>query len=128
MKIINIVGDGACLFRAISFHLFGTQNYNFEVRKQIVEYVLIYWDNFSILSQDENGDNYKTKEEYKKEMLKKNTYGSICELAAAANIYKLVFEVYRNNEIYVIVGEDNNNVKKLKFTNNLSNGHFDVYI
>jgi len=50
--IIPIIGDGACLFRAISFVLYDTQDKAQEVRKKIVTHVINNWEDYSIMSHD----------------------------------------------------------------------------
>lgn len=127
MNIINIKGDGSCLFRAISFLLTDTQIYHKLIRNIIVLFVIKNWKEFSILSHDNNGDNYYSKDHYYSEMSNIKTFGSLCEIIAASKLFHVDFEVYRNNKIYF---KCNNGykIKKLYFSNNLSNGHFDVII
>lgn len=125
---VEMEGDGACLFRALSFLMYGTQENAFATRQEVVVYVVEHWDEFSIMSHDINGDNYSSAEQYFADMIKRNTYGGLCELIAAGRIYNFVFQVYRNGELYVEVGTQGRPIKRLRFKNNLSDGHFDVYL
>lgn len=128
--IIPIIGDGACLFRAISFVLYDTQDKAQEVRKKIVTYVINHWEDYSIMSQDSDGNNYRSSADYFIDMLKFNTYGGLCELVAAGQLFLVFIEVYLNGELYEKFGSERNPVKRFHFSSmqNLSNGHFDVYL
>lgn len=126
--VVPIIGDGACLFRAISYILYDTQVMAREVREQIVDYVVDNWESFAIMSHDSNGDNYFSAAEYRIDMSRHFTYGSLCELEAAGQLFPWVFEVYRNGELYMSFGTTGNPVGRLRFTHDLSRGHFDVYV
>lgn len=52
--LVPIVGDGACLFRALSFFMYGNQGNAFRVRKEIVTYIKNNWVEFSIMPHDRN--------------------------------------------------------------------------
>nr|CAD7457748.1 unnamed protein product [Timema tahoe] len=94
--VIPIIGDGACLFRAISCLLYDTQVMAREVREQIVNHVVANWEEFVIMSHDSNEDNYSSAAEYSIDMSRPFTYGSLCELEAAGQLFSWVFKVYRN--------------------------------
>jgi len=128
--IIPIIGDGACLFRAISFVLYDTQDKAQEVRKKIVTHVINNWEDYSIMSHDSDGNNYRSSADYFSDMLKFNTYGGICELVAAGQLFLVFIEVFLNGELYEKFGSERNPVKRFRFSSmqNLSNGHFDVYL
>ncbi|KAG2466062.1 F184B protein, partial [Polypterus senegalus] len=99
-----------------------------DIRRNIVSYVLNDWDRFKVWTDDGTGDNYTTQENYKSEMLKPFTYGSACELMAAAELFSCRFQVYRNGQIFYTFGEPPMPLKHLRFTgDNMSSGHFDVY-
>ncbi|KAF9818154.1 hypothetical protein SFRURICE_003895 [Spodoptera frugiperda] len=104
--VVPIVGDGACLFRALSYLMYGTQDRAMEVRTEIVKYVVNDWSKFSIMTHDRNGDNYVTPDEYFGDMMKNATYGGLCELIAAGLIFPFKFEVYRNGLIYTESGSN----------------------
>lgn len=126
-EVISIIGDGACLFRALSFSIFNTQENAFDVRRRIVTFVTDKWIEYGYMSHDKDGNNYDSVESYKADMLRPRTYGGLCELVAAAELYPFVFEVYRNRQLYFRAGSGDKPVKRLKFSSDLSDGHFDVY-
>ena len=126
--VVPIIGDGACLFRSISFHLFNTQERCQEIRNTIVSYVSDNWNNFITMSYNSNGDNFSTAEAYVREMVNPTAYGSYCELVAAGNIFPYLFQIYYNNNLYAKFGVDTFPVKRLRLTGNINSGHFDVYL
>ena len=113
---------------AISYILYDTQVLNREVREQIVSHVVANWQEFAIMSHDCNGDNYSSATEYCIDMSQPFTYGSLCEVEAAGQLFPWVFEVYRNGDLYISFGTAGNTVGRLSFSHDLSRGHFDVYI
>ncbi|VVC31227.1 OTU domain,Reverse transcriptase domain [Cinara cedri] len=107
--IIPIIGDGACLFRAISFVLYDTQDKAQEVRKNIVTYVINHSEDYSIMSHDSDGNNYGSSADYFTDMLKFNTYGGLCELVAAEQLFLVFIEVtapYIHKQAYDSIDRD----------------------
>jgi hypothetical protein len=125
---VPIIGDGSCLIRSNSFHLFNTQEICQEIRNTIVSYVSDNWNNFIIMSYNSNGDNFSTAEAYFREMVNPTVYGSYCELVEAGNIFQFSFQIYYNNNLYAKFGVDTFPVKRLHLTGNINSGHFDVYL
>ncbi|KAL4134836.1 hypothetical protein QTP88_006539 [Uroleucon formosanum] len=111
--VILIIGDGACLFRSISIHLFNAQEIYQEIRNTIVSYVSDNWNNFITMSYNySNGDNFSTAEAYVREMVNPTVYSGYCELVVAGNIFPFSFQMYYNNNLYAKFGVC----------------HFDVYL
>lgn len=54
--VIPIIGDGACLFRLISYNLLNDQESCHEIRNTIV--VADRWNDLAHMSYDLNGDNF----------------------------------------------------------------------
>lgn len=126
--IFKIIGDGSCLFRALSYLMYGYQRDMMKVRSAIVYHVIANWDKFQIMSNDSLGNNYSSKHKYLIDMSKKTTFGTASELFAAGEIYEYFFEVYQNGELIYSFGNIHNPVKRLRFTGNLDGGHFDVLL
>ncbi|XP_074108441.1 uncharacterized protein LOC141533449 [Cotesia typhae] len=61
-------------------------------------------------------------------MSKHNTYGSICEIMAAAELFPYQFQVYQGGFLMASVGEATQGIKRLRFTGNFNNGYFDALI
>lgn len=83
-------------FRSLSYLMYGTQKRAMEV--QIVDYVVANWQDFAFKYHDMNRDNYSSEAEYYTDMLKHSTR-SLCEKAAAGQLYSFVFEVFRNGDL-----------------------------
>ena len=127
-NIAIITGDGACLFRSLSYIMYNSQVMAREIREQIVDHVVNNWEEFSIISHNSSGDNYTSSAEYFADMSRLYTYGGLCELVAAGQLFEFVFEVYRNGDLYESFGANGHPVGRLRFTQDLSSGHFDVYL
>lgn len=125
--IFNITKDGACLFRAISYLMYGRQTKMRRVRELIVQHVVSNWPRFKVQTHDGRGNNHRNANLYLIDMMKNDTYGSHCELLAAGEIFEFLFEVYRDGKILMTYGINENPVKRLRFTGLLDDGHFDAY-
>ncbi|XP_068159790.1 uncharacterized protein [Drosophila tropicalis] len=125
--VVPIRGDGGCLFGALSFLIFRTQQMARKVRTEVATYVVNNWHSFSILSHNAMGDNYLNEMNYWYDMSQPYTYGGLCELVAAGKIYPFSFEVYRDGQLFTQTGKPTFPVRRLKFSNDLSAGHFDAY-
>lgn len=125
--IVPIHPDGNCLFGTLSYLMYKTQNRSEEIRKLIVRHVVSKWDHFQNLSHDTYGDTFSCKLQYSAEMSRNGTYGTLCELKAAGEIFEYLFEVYIDCKMYVRSGIENHSVRRLRFTGELSNGHFEAY-
>ena len=129
LNIIPIIGDGACLFLSLDFLIYGTQVKAREVREHLVEHVAANWENFSIMPNNQERDNYNSSIEYLADMSNPFTYGGLCELVAAGQIYPFRFEVGCNAMVHFMsFGIELAPVKKLCFSLDSSMGHFDVYM
>ncbi|KAE9523332.1 hypothetical protein AGLY_016280 [Aphis glycines] len=87
--------------------MYGIEQMAREIRKLIVSHVTKYWTEFSIMSHDNNRDNYMSSAEYFADMSQLYTYGGLCELVAAGQLLLVL---------------------RMRFMQNLSRGHFDVYL
>lgn len=86
-NILEMIGDGACLFRSISYHVYGTESRHYDVRREIVEHVVNHFSDFQIYTVDRYGNPYSSQEEYKTAMSSPSEYGANSELRAAGFIY-----------------------------------------
>ncbi|KAG2466895.1 ANX10 protein, partial [Polypterus senegalus] len=127
-RVVSMPGDGTSLFHSLCYILHGHIRLTLDIRRNIVSYVLKDWDRFKVWTDDGTGDNYTTQEHYKSEMLKPFTYGSACELMAAAELFGCRFQVYRNGQIFYTFRQLPIPLKHLRFTgDDFSSEHFDVY-
>ena len=82
-----ISGDGNCLFRAISFGLFGADDKHYEIRTAIVRLINLngnIFSNFLIPSV-----NHATIEEHVSHMMHNSVWGTQVEIVAAATLFQI---------------------------------------
>ncbi|KAG2462140.1 INT3 protein, partial [Polypterus senegalus] len=91
-RVVSMPGDGTYLFHSLCDILHGHIRLTLDIRRNIVSYVLNDCDRFKVWIDDGTGANYTTQEHYKSEMLKPFTYGSACELMAAAELFGCRFK------------------------------------
>lgn len=125
--IVPIRKDGACLFGTLSYLMYGTQMFAQDIREEIVNHVVNNWEEFKVSTHNEVGYNYTNPIAYTSAMTSSSTWGSMCELIAAGQLYRYRLEVYENNEIYATSGNVGNPIRRLRFTGDRSGGHFDAY-
>lgn len=126
--VFPIIKDGGCLFHALSFLMFGHQTNMNRVRVLIVEHIILNWERFQVLTHDPCGNNYNSEQIYRVEMLRPTTFGSHCGLVAAGEIFNFLFEIFYDGKIIMSYGEQIYPTKRLRFTGDLSRGHFDAYV
>ena len=136
LRVIPIVGDGNCLYRALSYALYGNQIYHVQIRQNITNYVC---DNYDIYEQSLNATcfdyPYKDAEHYKKHMGAEGILGTDFQVAMFANLYEIKIQLYRMNETsgyeqsYQFDPIDSPDVKpviKILFTGDKRDGHFEI--
>ncbi|KAG2462700.1 PEX16 protein, partial [Polypterus senegalus] len=94
-RVVSMPGDGTYLFHSPCYILHGHIRLTLDIWRNILSYVLNDWDRFKVWTDDGTGDNYTTQVHNKSEMLKPFTYGSACELMAAAELFGCRFQVYQ---------------------------------
>ena len=95
--IVEILGDGNCLYRAISYFLFNTQAYYNEIKDLVIEWIENNYDIFLNFFGDDDSKNLK-KEILAKEELeytkKKDSWGGDIQINILCIILKLTIAVY----------------------------------
>ncbi|GFV81292.1 hypothetical protein TNCV_4773181 [Trichonephila clavipes] len=99
-----------------------------QIRKAIVRPVCNEWKRFKFFTQGPPGAPYGTKRLYNTEMSKSYTYGSICEVMAAAEIFPDKFQVYQDGSLIAVFGNALQGIRRLWFTGNFNEGHFDALV
>ncbi|CAD2103090.1 hypothetical protein YYG_02770 [Plasmodium vinckei petteri] len=90
-ELVKIIGDGNCLFRSISYNLFGKQIYHMYIRQACVEYMINYKDEYSIYFEE--GDFSK----YIKNMLNDGYWGDELCIKAIADTFDCVVYIITSN-------------------------------
>ena len=126
VQIVKILGDGSCLFRALSYLLFGNEERHLQIRVEIVEYIMGRWEEYQMRTCDVVGNPYTTCHDYEQAMTRRETYGSACEIQAASEIFLgYCFEIYMERKHVYSFGSGI--PKRLRFSGNLQRGHYDAY-
>ncbi|UJZ89004.1 vp80 [Erannis ankeraria nucleopolyhedrovirus] len=124
-KCRRIIGDGACVFRSLSYILYGTEDNHFMVRKNVVDFIVNNWSEYQpFLTASEGGADPVN---YQSHMLRPNSFASSVEIEAAAKLYNIHINMYKEGKLIYSVGEEQNIKKYFKFSGNLGSGHVDVY-
>lgn len=133
-RVVEMIPDGACLFRALSYHVFdGDQDRHMEVRISIIRHVVEHWADFQVLTHDRKGDNYINALSYARDMIHSSCMGGLSELIAAGDVYsdyKFVVHIGDNRDVYVSTrGRPESRIKRLLFSGgDMTSGHFDVLL
>lgn len=90
IQVIDMLGDGACLFRAVGFSLSGNEDEHKEIRKTCLDYMQDNADFFQNFI--ETGQNF---DEYLEEMRRPDTHGGHTEIQAMANCYNINILVHQ---------------------------------
>ncbi|KAL1453548.1 hypothetical protein WDU94_009880 [Cyamophila willieti] len=126
-----ILGDGNCLFRAISLRLFGTEEQHLIVRQQTVNYVEKEWHEFGSFIPVPPGSNSSTvASAYCASMRRPSTYGTEIELMAIAKSYNVSISVYRSETAGKSSYSDDRTYTKqqidLLYSGPLDRGHYEL--
>ncbi|TFK47181.1 hypothetical protein OE88DRAFT_1811362 [Heliocybe sulcata] len=93
----NTLGDGNCLFRALSDQLYGTEAYHLQLRQQICNWIESHKDRYAPFCEDERG-----LDTHLRCMRQPATYGGHMELSAFAHMTKRDVKVVQPGLVYVI--------------------------
>ncbi|XP_057851398.2 OVARIAN TUMOR DOMAIN-containing deubiquitinating enzyme 7 isoform X2 [Cryptomeria japonica] len=105
LRIVDITGDGNCLFRALSDQLCGDQESHAEYRQTVVQYLVSYPEEFAGFFSEGNAGSF---EEYYTKMSKDAEWGGNLELYAASKAFYMNIRVYRFDQGQLAVSEINN--------------------
>ncbi|MBW0483056.1 hypothetical protein O181_022771 [Austropuccinia psidii MF-1] len=100
---VNILGDGNCLFRALSDQLYGTPDRHLQVRSEVCQYLAQNESRYKAFVDTDEEESWET---HLKEMSKQGTYGGHLELSACANLHRRPIKIVQPGMIYVISHED----------------------
>lgn len=100
MKVISILGDDNCLFRAISYGFYGTQDKHQQVRSSVVDCISDDWNTYKnfIIGDAGYGENIQSASDYR------NVMSTIRQRAGHAELHSLsvlfpecLFRIYYEN-------------------------------
>lgn len=93
--IREIIGNGNCLFRAVSFHLYDTQAEHTRLRAEVVKWIRRNWKEHKYHISNEQMGNQKT---YRYTMRQDQTYRTSVEMLALSEVYKMNVNIYVVNK------------------------------
>ncbi|XP_014259302.1 OTU domain-containing protein 1-like [Cimex lectularius] len=132
MKTHLVTPDGNCLFRALSFCLFGFEEHHPDIRHRCVHHVLRHWDSYKnfIIGDESFGAKISTPEDYGRHMGADGTYGGHVEITAAVDIFNLTIVVIDSatNYSHEFGSGRRGKVCSLLFSGSQDKGHFDVIL
>jgi len=128
-EVIPIIGDGNCLFRAISYCLYGTEDRHTEIRSIIVDNVTKKWcayKNF-IIGNKSYGRSISKVTDYKRVMVANGQKAGHAELNSVGELFpECIFRVHRENSDTIIDYGFGHIIHDLLFTGNLDDGHYNI--
>lgn len=128
-RVIPIRGDGNCLFRSVSFCIYGTQDHHREIRLRVVDRIVDHWNRYKdfIIGDRSYGFNMYTANDYSRLMSTDGEYAGHVELHCVTELYpEYTFKIHRDTCPRTIDYGRGRYVKHLLFTGYLDAGHYSV--
>jgi hypothetical protein len=97
----NTMGDGNCLFRALSDQLYGYPHQHNILREQVCDYLATKADRYAAFIDVE-----KPFEDYVRTMRQSGTYGGHLELSAFAQYQQKEIKIVQPGLVYIVSGDD----------------------
>ncbi|KAI9291010.1 cysteine proteinase [Neoconidiobolus thromboides FSU 785] len=112
LMLLDVLGDGNCLFRSLSDQLYGNVEQHREVRKETCDYLLENSKEFELFfSEEETFGDHLTR------MRNEGTFGGNVELVAFARKFKVKVNIYQEDGNVMRIdfdNKDNNNMEEIK--------------
>lgn len=127
--VVHIRGDGNCMFRSVSFCIYGTQERHRDIRIHVVERVVENWHRYKdfIIGDRSYGVHLWSASDYRNLMSTDGEYAGHVELHCTSELYPdYTFKVHRSGCTNTIDYGTGRNVKHLLFSGYLDAGHYSV--
>lgn len=128
-RVIPIRGDGNCMFRSVSYCIYGTQERHREIRLRVVDRVVDNWYRYKdfIIGDRSYGQQIYHPSDYRNLMSRDGEYAGHVELHCVSEIYvDFTFMVHRNGCSRTIDYGHGEIIKHLLFSGYLDAGHYSV--
>ena len=122
---IEMTHDGNCLFRAISYAVFGRQGEFLEVKNSINAFVIENWELYQSYALDADGNPFQSLSDYKHFAKTENRFGDFCDLVAASEVYQAPIFVFKNAHVEAIGLHKLGAAINLLFTGDVDKGRYD---
>ncbi|BGP03326.1 hypothetical protein RTBOTA2_006119 [Rhodotorula toruloides] len=100
----NVLGDGNCLFRALSDQLYGSPSMHLAIRQEVCDYLSSHPDRFRLFVDEDSVPGGF--EGHVRSMRQPGTYGTNIELSAFVARYRRPVKIWQPNLIYVMPVEE----------------------
>ncbi|KAF8312335.1 cysteine proteinase [Clavulina sp. PMI_390] len=97
LRLHDTLGDGNCLFRALSDQLYGTEVYHLNLRTEITTWMAKYPERYEGFVEDD-----RSFEDHLRCMRQPGTYGGHLEISAFAHVKRKNVKVIQPGLVYVI--------------------------
>ncbi|CEH18027.1 OTU (ovarian tumor)-like cysteine protease [Ceraceosorus bombacis] len=94
---VNTMGDGNCLFRALSDQFYGFPDYHAVIREEVCDYLAAKPEKFAGFLDVE-----KTFEDYVRGMRTNGTYGGHLELSAFSQLFQKEIKIMQPGLVYIV--------------------------
>lgn len=127
-RVIPIRGDGNCLFRSVSYCIYGTQERHREIRLRVVDRVVDNWPRYKdFIIGDHSYGPLRSSNSYRNLMSRDGEYAGHVELHCVTEIYTdYTFRVHRDGCTRTIDYGRGAKVKHLLFSGYCDAGHYSV--
>ena len=131
VNLIQITGDGNCLYRAFSYFLYGNENEHINIRKEVYEKAKIRKNelkNFFLENIDDEILLNTRIDNYLEKIKENGFYGGTIELGILSNSYQLNISVYETDINDNLSYKHYINIWHDEFNNNFILLHYDKYM
>ncbi|XP_003423913.1 uncharacterized protein LOC100678180 [Nasonia vitripennis] len=142
--IVDVEGDGNCLFRCFSYYLYKREDSHYAIRQKCVDYTVEHWSEEAPIlrntCEEDEDEMYRDAETYRKNMGSNRCMGTDYELGVFIRCLRIpatYFREYEENDlasirqVQVLDNENvNNNAKRLNilFSGKRRNGHWQILL
>lgn len=120
---IPMVHDGSCMFRAISYGLYGIQGNFLSVRRQINKHIVKNWEKYKNFAVNKSGKQFASINAFRRFAYTPGRMGDFADLHAAAEVFGCQIIVHRDKSV-TCVGETGPKIH-LSFEGSVDEGMYD---
>ena len=107
LRVVEMKGDGNCLFRALAHQILGDPDRHMEIRSAIVRHIQGRKEHFRAFSVDESIDSRLAR------MSRAGEWGDHLEIHAASELFSAKIEIFSGREKSIVVDATSGRAKRL---------------
>lgn len=123
-NIMDVAGDGACLFNMLSLAFFNTELYSLFIRQDVVHHIFENYQLYGDFTTHIRTGDGMTREEYAAYMIQPYTYGTHVEVEAASKVFQRRIVVFREEALECDIGQQDWSCVVTEFSGSRDAGHF----